>query len=48
MFVAVSWFIDGGVFLERVDGEGATCKHETSSPLLMVDRFRASYRRLPW
>ena len=46
MFVAVSWFIDGGVFPEKVDGGGTTCEHETLSPLLMMDGFTALYRRL--
>ena len=34
------------MFPEGVDGGGATCERETSSPLLMVDGFTASYRRL--
>ena len=46
MFVAVSWFVDGGVSPEKVDGGGTTCERETLSPLLMVDGFTASYRRL--
>ena len=46
MFVVVSWFVDGGVFPEKVDGGGATCERETLSPLLMADGFTASYRRL--
>ena len=46
MFVAVSWFVDGDVFPERVDGGGTSCECETSFLLLMVDGFTASYRRL--
>ena len=46
MFVVVSWFVDGSVFPEKVDGGGATCEGETLSPLLMADGFTASYRRL--
>ena len=41
--MAVGWFINGGVFPVTVDGGGATCKCETSSPLLMADGFRASF-----
>ena len=46
MFVAVSWFVDGGVFPEKVNGGGAACERKTLSPLLMVDGFTASYRHL--
>ena len=46
MFVVVSWFVDEGVFPDKVDGRGATCERETLSPLLMADGFTASYRRL--
>ena len=46
MFVAVSWFVDRGVFPEKVNGGGATCERETFSPLLMVDGFTALYRCL--
>ena len=46
MFVAVSWFVNGGVFPEIVDGGGAICECETWSPLLMVNGFTALYRRL--
>ena len=43
--MVVSWFVVA-VFPERVDDGDATCKRETSSPLLMVDGFTASYRNL--
>ena len=41
----IGWFVDGGVFAERVAGGGETCEREASL-LLVADGFRASYRRL--